>query len=156
MSETKRITRTCTINELNPILSSAIRAHIKQYQLGEIEPSILMCCETTSVQQKKGFFGGSENAISAAIVTPQWLIWAESHSNKIAEVNSALLSHIEVHDYAATAMGTIAPDTGMNINGRYTDAVKTGQAFIGLGADEGGGHFRQVLRETMAKVETDN
>jgi hypothetical protein len=153
MSETKRITRICTINELNPILSSAIRAHIKQYQLGDIESSILMCCETSSVQQKKGFFGGFESAVSAAIVTPQWLVWAESISNKIAEVNSALLTHIDIHDYAGSAMGTISPDTGMNITGRYTNAVKTGQAFIGIGADELGIKFRQVLHEAMNKAE---
>ena len=153
MSETKRITRICAIDELNPVLSSAIRAHIKQYQLGDIESSILMCCETTSVQQKKGFFGGSENAVSAAIVTPQWLVWVECINNKIAEVNSALLSHIDIHDYAGSAMGTIAPDTGMNISGRYTNAVKTGQAFIGIGTDQNGIKFREVLHEAMKKVE---
>jgi hypothetical protein len=153
MSENTRITRECAINELNPVLSSAIRAHIKQYQLGDIESSILMCCETTSVQQKKGFFGGSENAVSAAIVTSKWLVWAESINNKIAEVNSALLTHIDIHDYAGSAMGTISPDTGMNITGRYTNAVKTGQAFIGIGADEVGIKFRHVLHEVMNKTE---
>jgi hypothetical protein len=152
MSETKRLTRICSIDELNPVLSSAIRAHIKQYQLGDVESSILMCCETTSVQQKKGFFGGSENAVSAAIVTPQWLIWAESVSNKTAEVNSALLSHIDIHDYARSAMGTISPDTGMNITGRYTNAVKTGAAFIGIGTDQNGIKFREVLHDVMKKV----
>jgi hypothetical protein len=154
MSENKRITRICTIDELNPTLSSAIRAHIKQYQLSDIESSILMCCETTSVQQKKGFFGGSENAISAAIVTPRWLVWAESVNNKIAEVNSALLSHIDIHDYAGSAMGTISPDTGMNITGRYTNAVKTGAAFIGIGTDQNGIKFREVLHEAMNRVHT--
>ncbi|MCX6069124.1 MAG: hypothetical protein NT121_25840 [Chloroflexi bacterium] len=152
MSETKRITRICTINELKPLLSSAIRAHIKQYQLGDIEPSILMCCETTSVQQKKGFFGGSENAVSAVIVTPQWLLWVESINNNVAEVNSALLSHIDIHDYAGSAMGTIAPDSGMNVTGRYTNAIKTGQAFIGIGTDPNGVKFREVLLDAMPKV----
>jgi hypothetical protein len=152
MSETKRITRICAINELNPALSSAIRAHIKQYQLGDIESSILTCCETTSVQPKKGFFGGSEKAVSAAIVTPQWLVWAESIGSKTTEVNSALLSHIDVHDYAGSAMGTISPDTGLNITGRYTNAVKTGQAFIGIGTDQNGIKFREVLQDTMKKV----
>ena len=154
MSENKRITRICTIDELNPILSSAIREHIKQYQLGDIESKILMCCETTSVQQKKGFFGGSENAMSTAIVTPQWLIWAESINNKIAQVNSARLSHIDIHDYAGSAMGTISPDTGMNVTGRYTNAVKTGQAFIGIGKDENGIKFREILQEAMKKMES--
>ena len=153
MSENKRITRLCNIDELNPALSSAIRAHIKQYQLGDIEASILMCCETASVQQKKGFFGGAENAVSAAIVTPQWLVWVERVNNKIAQVNSARLSHIDIHDYAGSAMGTIAPDTGMNITGRYTNAVKTGQAFIGIGTDQNGIKFREVLQEALNKVD---
>jgi len=152
MTENKRITRICAVDELNPTLSGMIRAHIKQYQLGDIEPNILMCCETTSVQQKKGFFGGSENAISAAIVTPEWLVWAESINHKIAEVNSALLSHIDIHDYAGSAMGTISPDTGVNVTGRYTNAVKTGQAFIGIGTDQSGVKFREVLLGAMKKV----
>src|SRR5512133_1225646 len=152
MSENKRITRICAINELKPALSSAIRAHIQQYQLGDIESNVLMCCETTSVQQKKGFFGGSENAVSTALVTTQWLVWAESVGSKTVEVNSALLTHIDVHDYAGSAMGTISPDTGLNITGRYTNAVKTGQTFIGIGSDQNGIKFREVLLDTRKKA----
>jgi hypothetical protein len=152
MNETTRTTRECAINELNPLLSAAIRAHIKQYKLDDLESDILMCCETTSVQQKKGLFGGVEKALSSVFVTPKWLVWAESINNKIAEVNSALLTRIDIHDFAGSAMDAIAPDTGMNVSGRYTNAVKTGQAFIGIGADEVGIKFRQVLREAMNKA----
>jgi hypothetical protein len=49
-------------------------------------------------------------------------------------------------------MGAIAPDTGLNITGRYTNAVKTGQAFIGLGADPNGIKFREVLHEARQKA----
>jgi hypothetical protein len=151
MSETTRTTRLCSINELNPVLSAALRAHVKQYQLGDLETSILICAETVSVQPKKSFFGGTEKAISAAFVTPDRLVWAESINQKVAEVNSALLSHIDIHDYAGSAMGTITPDTGLNITGRYTNAVKTGQAFIGLGADANGIKFREVLHAAVEK-----
>jgi hypothetical protein len=154
MSETTRKTRLCTLKDLSPVLSAAIHAHIAQYKLGDLEPSILSCCETISLQPKQGFFGGTEKAISAAFVTPQWLVWVESLNNKIAEVNSALLSHIDIHDYAGSAMGTITPDTGLNITGRYTNAVKTGQAFIGIGADQNGIKFREVLREAVEKQKT--
>ena len=153
MSETTRTTRQCAVNELNPVLTTAIRAHIAQYHLNDLETDILMCCETASTRKKKGLFGSAENAISAVFVTPKWLVWAESINNKIAEVNSALLTHIDIHDFAGSAMGAIAPDTGMNITGRYTNAVKTGQAFIGIGADEVGIKFRQVLHEAMHKAE---
>jgi len=152
MSETTRTTRECAINEINPVLVTAIRAHVKQYHLDDLESNLLMCCETISMQQKKGLFGGTEKAVSVVFVTPKWLVWAESINNKIAEVNSALLTHIDVRDFAGSAMGTIAPDTGMNVSGRYTNAVKTGQAFIGIGADEVGIKFRQVLHEAMNKA----
>lgn len=152
MSETTRITRQCTINELNPVLSTALRAHIAQYHLDDLETDILMCCETSSTQQKKGLFGGMEKAVSVVFVTPKWLAWAESLNNKIAEVNSALLTRIDIRDFAGSAMDAIAPDTGMNVSGRYTNAVKTGQAFIGIGADEVGVKFRQVLHEAMQKA----
>jgi hypothetical protein len=149
MSETKRSTRICTIDELNKKLSIAIRVHFKKFNLGDIESSILMGCETTSVQQKKGVFGGSEEAISAVLVSPKWLVWAECVNNKVVDVNSAMLKQIEIHDYASSAMGTISPDTGMNVTGRYSDVSKTGQAFIGVGMDAAGIKFRATLQDAM-------
>jgi hypothetical protein len=61
-----------------------------------------------------------------------------------------MLSHIDVHDYGGSAMGTISPDTGINITGRYTNVGKTGQAFIGIGPEADGIKFREVLHTAIS------
>ena len=78
MSTINRATRTCELDELNDGLKTAMRAHVAQYQLGAIESDILMCCETTSTQYKRGLFGSTkETTLSAAYMTPNWLVWAD-------------------------------------------------------------------------------
>jgi hypothetical protein len=150
MKVTTRTTHECSINDLNPSLSSAMRAHVTQYGLGEIESSILMCCETTSSQPKTGLFGGSETVISGVYITPTLLVWAEGTNGK--KVGSAKLTHIDVHNYEESALSVINPDMGLNITGRYTDSNQTGQTFIGLGNDPDGNKFRRILSEIMEKT----
>jgi hypothetical protein len=151
MKVTTRTTHECSINDLNPALSSAMRAHIVQYGLGEIESDILMCCETISVQPKTGLFGGTETVISGIFVTPTLLVWAEGTNGK-KNTGSAKLTHIDVHNYEESALSVINPDMGLNITGRYTNSNQTGQTFIGLGADPDGVKFRRVLSEAMEKT----
>ena len=54
MNEATRKTRACTIDTLDDELKSAIRAHGMKYGLEDLESDILICCETITVQQKKG------------------------------------------------------------------------------------------------------
>ncbi len=54
MGDFLRTTRESMINNLNPVLVATIRAHIEKYELGDIDSSALICCETTSTKQKKG------------------------------------------------------------------------------------------------------
>jgi hypothetical protein len=149
---TNRTTRECSIFDLNPGLSAAMRAHIAQYQLGDVESGMLMCCETTSTRQKKGMFGHAQTSLSGVFVTPKWLVWAEANEGKKADAGSAQLRQIDVHDYESTAMFAILPDLGFNITGRYTNVSKTGQTFIGLDAGQDGQKFRQVLRDAISKA----
>jgi hypothetical protein len=154
MNRTARTTRECPLDDLDPALSTAIRKHLEKYQLANLEAAILMCCETTSVRHKKGLFGKEEKTVSAAFVTPEWLVWADSTDRNDAGAGSAQLSQIEVRDFGSTAMGTIAPDEGLNITGRYSDHNKTGTTFIALGTGPAGQKFRQVLREAMKPAQT--
>ncbi len=154
MDSTTRITRECSINELNPILRDAMRAHIAQYHLGPIEDDILMCCETTSIRQKTGLFGGTEESISAAFVTPQWLVWADSIKRNAASIGAGQLKQINIRDYEKTAMQAVIPDMGINVTGRYTDVNKTGAVFIGLGPQADGKKFIQILEEAIKKATT--
>ncbi len=149
MSENTRITRECAMKELNQALSAALYAHIAEYQLGEVESTIQMCCETKSVQQKNGLFGGSEKALQAVALTPHWLLWAEWINGKPATAGSAKLSQINITDYESTAMFNVIPDTGVNVTGRYSNGKQTGQQFIGLDSAPAGKKFRELLREAI-------
>lgn len=73
-----RSTRECTFMALPPELITAIRKHIEKYKLGDVESSLLICCETTSTSQKSGLFAnGSEATITGMLVTAQLLVWTK-------------------------------------------------------------------------------
>lgn len=151
MYEITRVTRQCSLDSLNPELSKAIRAHIAYFQLGDIESSVTICCETTSTRQKKGLFPGKETTVTSALITPQWLIWSNGTSKKHS-TGSAQLRNIDVRDYEATAMYNINPDAGLNITGRYTDVTQQGEVFIGLSPEADGQLFRAALREAISNA----
>jgi hypothetical protein len=48
------------------------------------------------------------------------------------------LRDITVEDYEKSGFSKMIPDTGMNINGRFTDASEAGLTFLPLGKDEAG------------------
>jgi len=152
MNSTTCSTRACMIEELNTSLKSAMRGHGKQYGLGDIESDVLICCETESILQKRGLFGGTETSLSAAYVTPKWLVWAVLTNGNTASVGSALLRQIEARNYETTAMFAIIPNQGMNITGRYTGGNRTGVNFISLGTEPDGQNFRQILKEALNKT----
>ncbi len=153
MGDYLRTTRESMINNLNPVLVETIRAHIEKYELGDIDLSAVICCETTSTKQKKGLFGGkAEIILTAVILTPQWLIWATSKNNESPSVLSARLRDIQVQDYEKSEMYKLMQDTGLNISGLRTDAVDLGSVFIGLGTEPAAQRFRILLKETLAKA----
>jgi superfamily II DNA/RNA helicase len=99
----------------------------------------LICCETTSTRQKKGLFtNGKVTVTTGMLVTPKFLVWTSGEEKGKPVVLSALLRNIVAHEFENTAMYRVAPDSGLNISGRYTDVTKQGQTFMGLGADPAG------------------
>ncbi len=149
MNKTTRKTRACTLETLDEKLRNAIRDHGAQYGLVDLESDVLMCCETISVQQKKGFFGGIKTTLSAVYVTRKWLVWADSSQLNDAIAGTAQLKHIDVIDYSNTARYSISPDQGLNVTGRYTNKNRTGITFIVLDSDTNGQKFRNVLQEAL-------
>jgi hypothetical protein len=146
-------TRACTIEELSLNLKNALRAHGQQFDLVDIESDVLMCCETRSVLQKNGMFGGKQEvSFSAAYITPKWLVWANSDKGNAVSAGSAQLRNIETRAYESTAMFAILPNQGLNITGRYTDVNQTGMTFISLGSEPDGKNFRRVLKEALKRA----
>lgn len=152
MDMTNRKTRACTLDTLDGDLRTAIRAHALKYGLNDLESDILMCCETLSVRQNRGFWGGIRTTLSAVFVTPKWLVWADSTDRSDASVDASQLMHVDIWDYQTTASFPITSDEGLNITGRYTDKSKTGIVFIVLDSNADGHKFRQVLEEVLIKA----
>jgi hypothetical protein len=150
-----RSTPECAFGDMRPELSAAIRKHIETYKLGEIESSLLICCETTSTSKKAGLFAnGDETTTTGMFITTQFLVWTGEKERGKPSVRSALLRNIDAQDFENTAMYRVNPDSGMNIVGRYTDVTKQGQSFIGLGPDPAGEKFRQVLQHAIQKAQS--
>ena len=155
MNAYTRSTRECTFGDMRPELVTAIRKHVETYKLGDIESSLLIYCETTSICQKTGLFANNdETTITGMFVTPQLLAWTNGKKRGKPVVTSAMLRNIDAHDFENTAMYQVNPDSGMNITGRYTDVTKQGQSFIGLGSDPAGEKFRQVLQHAIQKAQS--
>lgn len=83
MNKITRTTRACTLETLDGNLKSAMRAHGEKFGLADLESDISMCCETMTVRQRQGLFGGIKTTLSAVYVTPKWLVWADSIPTRI-------------------------------------------------------------------------
>lgn len=148
-----RTTRESTVDNLNPALLTAIRAHIENHELGNMDTSALICCETTSTKQKKGLFGGRTEVITTAVIlTSRWLIWATGEEKESPRVLSARLRDIQVQDYEKSELYKLVQDTGLNIFGLRTDAIDRGSIFMGLGSEPAAQKFRNLLKESIAKA----
>jgi len=153
MGDYLRTTRGSTLDDLAPALLAAIRAHVEKYELGDIDASALVCCETISTKPKKGLFGGKGDIILTGVVlTPECLIWATGRENESPGVLSARLRDLQVQDYENSGMYKMIPDAGLNIFGLRTDAVDLGTAFIGLGPEPAAQKFRTMVKEALAKA----
>jgi hypothetical protein len=149
MTKNNRVTQECALTDLDKVLRDAITAHLAEYQIGDIESTIQMCCQTVSMQKKKSVFGGSEKAVQAVVLTGDMLIWAEKISGKPVSAGSAQLKQIDMRDYEKTAMFAVIADSGVDITGRYTNSKQTGQLFIALDDGPAGKKFRELLREAI-------
>ena len=152
MQMTTRKTRACTLDTLDENLKTAIFAHAVKYGLDDLERNILMCCETISVRQARGFWGGISTTLSAVYVTHKWLVWVDSTDRSDARVAASELIYVDIWDDQTTTDFPITSDEGLNITGRYTDESRTGIVFIVLDSNPDGRKFRQMLQDELRKA----
>ena len=144
MSDWKRATRKVPFEGLTPEMVSAVETHIESYNLGSILSDALMCIQTDSEKIKKGLFGKAESVSQGAIVTPRWLIWVVKSTGSPA-VLSAQLSNVVVQDYAQTQFAKMIPDSGIQVNGMFTDTSENVSAFIGLDEGAAAKKFKEIV-----------
>jgi hypothetical protein len=144
VTDWKRTTREVPFEGLMPDVASAINAHIELYNLGSILSDSFMCIQTDAEKAKKGLFGKTEYTLQVAVVTSYLLIWAVLNANTPA-VLSAQLSNVTVQDYAQTPFAKMVPDSGIQVNGLFTDASESASAFIGLDNSATARKFKEIL-----------
>jgi len=146
MSDWKRSTREVTFEQLPSDMKAEVQKHIELYNLGDILSDALMCIQTDSEKPKKGLFGSAESVRQCAVVTSRWLVWVVSGTKtpKPAAL-SALLTDVVVLDYSNTQFAKMVPDSGIQVNGKFTDVSENASAFIGLEENVVGRKFKEVV-----------
>lgn len=149
MSDWKRSTQAISFEQMPIALKAEIQKHVERYQLGDILSEALMCIQTVSEKAKKGILGSREMVYLGAVVTPRWLIWAVEGTKSSAAVLSALLADVVVQDYANTPFAKMISDSGIEVSGKFTDAVENASAFIGLEDNAVGKKFKETVIEAV-------
>jgi hypothetical protein len=127
-------------------MKAEVQKHIELYNLGDILSDALMCIQTDSEKPKKRLFGLAESVRQCAVVASRWLVWVVSGTKtpKPAAL-SALLTDVVVLDYSNTQFAKMVPDSGIQVNGKFTDVSKNASAFIGLEENVVGRKFKEVV-----------
>jgi hypothetical protein len=149
MSDWKRSTQAISFEQMPIALKAEIQKHVERYQLGDILSEALMCIQTVSEKAKKGILGSREMVYLGAVVTPRWLIWAVEGTKSSAAVLSALLAEVVVQDYANTPFSKMISDSGIEVSGKFTDAVENASAFIGLEDNAVGKKFKETVIDAV-------
>ena len=149
MSDWKRLTKEILVENLPEVVLSLIHKHIEEHNLGSILDETLMCIQTDSLQVKKSLFGKTKTVQVSALLTPRWLVWAIQENMTQPVVLSAQLINLTVQDYAQTSFAKMIPDSGIEVNGRFTDSVEGASAFIGLDDGIAAKKFKEIVIKTV-------
>lgn len=154
MGDYNRFTKEIAFSEIPINVIQSVQTYIEKHNLGDILANPLMCIISTSEKIKKGLFGGSGPKLltQTVILTDRWLILADNVDQNALYIKSMQLRDITVEDYERSSFYKMIPDTGMNVNGLFTDASEVGSIFLPLGKDEAGEKFKSALIETAQKA----
>ncbi|MFM8874659.1 MAG: hypothetical protein ACKOGC_01210 [Anaerolineae bacterium] len=155
MGDYNRSTKEIAFGEIPTNVIKSVQTYIEKHNLGDILASPIMCIVSTSEKIKKGLFGGGPGPkllIQTAILTNRWLILADNVDQNALYIKSMQLRDITVEDYEKSSFYKMIPDTGMTVNGRFTDASEAGSIFVPLGKDEAGDRFKVQIIEAVQKA----
>jgi hypothetical protein len=144
VSDWKRVTRGISYDQAPAEFKAEILRHVELYNLGDILSDAVICIQSDSEKPKKGLFGSTETNLVVAVLTPRWLLWAVSGNKTPVTATSALLNDVLIQDYAATPYARMVPDSGIQVNGKFTDVAESSSAFIGLENNAAGQRFKEL------------
>lgn len=149
MSEWKRSTKEVPFEGLMPEMVAEIKKHVDLYNLGPILSDALVCIQSDSEKIKKGLFGSAEVVQQGVILTSRWLVLAVKRTKGNVGVLSAQLRDVVVLDYAQTPYAKMLPDTGIQVDGKFTDAAENVSVFIGLDESAVGKKFKETVIQAV-------
>lgn len=155
MGDYNRSTKEIAFGEIPANVIKSIETYIEKHTLGNILTNPVICIVSTSEKIKKGLFGGGPGPkllIQTAILTDRWLVLADNVDQNALYIKSMQLREITVEDYEKSSFYKMIPDTGLNVNGQFTDAIEIGTIFLPLGKDDAGEKFKSVLIESVQKA----
>jgi hypothetical protein len=125
-----------------------------EHGLADVEPEILMCCETISERQQRSalasLFGEDldEAYYTGAFFTSQWLVWARSGDKSGSTVVSAQLKEIHVRPLASP----FVKDAGLEVIGYVEGSSIQLRGYIGLGTELAAREFCEKVKQAVDKV----
>ncbi len=154
MSNYRRFTRECTLEQLRPELLQALRDYLQGHGLADLETKVVMCCETMSEKQKTSFLASllgedlDDTYYTGAFFTPQMLVWVRSGNKTGAMVVSAQLREIRVRPFASP----LVRDAGLEVIGYVGDSSARIRGYIGLGTELAATRFCDAVKQAVDKV----
>ena len=150
--EWERVTRQVDYTQLPANLRAAIE---EQLQTINGTLNILFCVQTESKSLKKGGLFGAKKSdqVSAAIVTPRWLVQALDLGNKKKGAVAVIhyLAKMQLHsDTVDVARKLGIEDYGIDVLSETVFNLRGGSYFIGLGRGAATEQFIETLKSAIA------
>lgn len=155
MGDYNRSTKEVSFDQITPDVMQAINLYIEKHNLGDILKDVSDCSISTNEKIKKGLFGGGAGPkllVQTAILTKRWLILADRVDQNAIFVRTMQLSDITIEDYEKSSFNAVMPDTGLNVNGMFTDGKEKGTFFLPLGKDAAGDKFKEAVIRSVQEA----
>ena len=154
MSGYIRTTRECSVSQLHPRLSQAIREYFQTHQLGDLDTGTLICCETISEKKNPGklasFLDGYPDTIIhlGILLTAEWLIWARSGDQSGTMVTGAKLKLIQVKAFVSKR----TKDMQLEVSGFIGDSKEYVRGNLEMGPELAAQKFCTEVGQAILKV----
>jgi hypothetical protein len=154
MSGYTRTTKECTVDQLHPQLSQAIRDYLQVHNLGILESEIRLCCETVLEKHLSGklasLLDGNPDSTShlALLLTDEWLLWARYGDQSGVVTNAARLKGMRVKVFQSNR----ANDMRLEISAFIADSKEYVRGNLQLGPDPAAQKFCEAVGEAVLKL----
>jgi hypothetical protein len=153
MSGYTRTTRECSVSQIHPSLSQAIREYFQMHQLGDVETATLRCCETISEKRNLGKLaaileGNSDTTGHLAILlTADWLIWVRNGDRSATVVTGARFKVIRVKVFVKKR----TKDMELEVNGFINNSREYVRGNLELGPELAAQKFCEAVDQAVLK-----